>query len=225
MTTTTASPMSKIIPVSDLAWEERQPGIRAKSLWADAATKRRAVMTRIEPGSQLPRHRHVGDELVFVIEGAIADDFGTVTAGNMGYRPNGCVHTVTTKNGATLLAILTGGVEPATERGNAPPSQVFTLSEIPWVDARPGVRQKRIWEDKASERRAILARFEPGATLPPHRHVGDELIFIIEGANADESGVVITGNMNYRPNGCVHTVTTENGATVLAVVWGRTEPV
>jgi hypothetical protein len=27
--------------------------------------------------------------------------------------------------------------------------------------------------------------------------------------------------MNYRPNGCVHTVTTQNGATVLAVVWGR----
>jgi anti-sigma factor ChrR (cupin superfamily) len=223
--TTTTSPLSKIISVSDLQWEERQPGVRAKSLWADAETKRRAVMTRIEPGSQLPRHRHVGDELVFVIEGAIADEFGTVTAGNMGYRPNGCVHTVSTKNGATLLAILTGGVEPATERGNAPPSEIFTLSEIPWVDTRPGVRQKRIWEDKASERRAILARFEPGATLPPHRHVGDELIFIIEGANADESGVVITGNMNYRPNGCVHTVTTKNGATVLAVVWGRTETV
>jgi len=27
------------------------------------------------------------------------------------------------------------------------------------------------------------------------------------------------------PNGCVHTVTTQNGATVLALVWGRTEPV
>ena len=225
MTTTKASPLSKIISVSDIEWEERQPGIRARSLWAEAETKRRAVMTRIEPGSQLPRHRHVGDELVFVIEGAIADEFGTVSAGNVGYRPNGCVHTVSSKNGATLLAILTGGVEPATERGNAPPSQIFTLSEIPWVDARPGVRQKRIWEDKASERRAILARFEPGATLPPHRHVGDELIFVIEGANADESGAVITGNMNYRPNGCVHTVTTKNGATVLAVVWGRTEPV
>jgi len=54
---------------------------------------------------------------------------------------------------------------------------------------------------------------------------GDELIFVIEGANADESGPVATGNMNYRPNGCVHSVTTKNGATVLAVVWGRTEPV
>ena len=222
---TTATPKSRIISISDLPWEDRQPGVKGKDLWADPETKRRAVLTRIEPGAQLPRHRHVGDELVFVIEGAIADDFGTVTTGNMGYRPNGCVHTVSSKNGATVLAILTGGVEPATERGGAPPSEIFALHELSWLEARPGVRQKRIWEDKAGERRAILSRFEPGAMLPPHRHVGDELIFMLEGANADESGPVTTGNMNYRPNGCVHTVTTRNGATVLAVVWGRTEPV
>jgi anti-sigma factor ChrR (cupin superfamily) len=221
---TTRSPLSEIISVSDLPWQERQPGLRMKSIWEHPATKRRALLTRIEPGAELPRHRHVGDELVFVLEGAIADEFGTVTAGNMGYRPNGCVHTISTPNGATALAILTGGVEPATERGSAPPSQVFALSDLPWVETRPGVRQKRIWEDAATERRAILARFEPGATLARHRHVGDELIFLVEGANADESGPVTTGNMNYRPHGCVHTVTTKNGATVLAVVWGRTEP-
>jgi anti-sigma factor ChrR (cupin superfamily) len=222
----TTPPRSRIISLNDLAWQDRQqPGVRMKAIWEDPGTKRRAVMTRLEPGAQLPVHRHVGDELVFVIEGAISDDFGTVTAGNMGYRPDGCVHAVSSRNGATALAIVTGGVEPATERGGGPPSRIFTLSDQPWVDARPGVRQKRIWEDQAGERRAILARFEPGATLPPHRHVGDELIFLIEGANADESGVVATGNMNYRPHGCVHTVTTQHGATVLAVVWGRTEPV
>jgi len=221
----TTTPRSRIISLGDLAWQDRQPGVRTKDIWAHPETKRQALMTRIEPGAQLPQHRHVGDELLFVIEGAVSDDFGTVTAGNMGYRPNGCVHTVSSKNGATVLAILTGGVEPATERGGGPPSRIFTLSDLPWVDTRPGVRQKRIWEDTAGERRAILARFEPGATLPSHRHVGDELIFLVEGANADESGVVATGNMNYRPDGCVHTVTTENGATVLAVVWGRTEPV
>jgi anti-sigma factor ChrR (cupin superfamily) len=148
-----------------------------------------------------------------------------VAAGNMGYRPDGCIHTVSTSNGATVLAIITGGVEPVTARTSGPPSQVFTLSDLPWIEARPGVHHKKIWEDKVNERRAILARFEPGATLARHRHVGDELIFILEGANADESGVVATGNMNYRPNRCVHTVTTKNGATVLAVVWGRTEPV
>lgn len=223
--TTAKTPLSEIISVSDLPWQERQPGVRMKSLWEHPETRRRAVMTRLEPDAKLPLHRHVGDELLFVIEGAVADEFGTVTAGNMGYRPNGCVHSVSAPNGATVFAIITGGVEPVTEHGTAPPSRVFTLSELPWIETRPGVRQKRIWEDKANERRAILARFEPGATLALHRHIGDELIFVIEGANADESGVVTTGNVNYRPNGCVHTVTTKNGATVLAVVWGRTEPV
>jgi anti-sigma factor ChrR (cupin superfamily) len=221
----TTSPRSQILAVSDLGWNEYKPGISFKVLWQDPATKRRAQMTRVAPGAQLPLHRHVGDELIFVIEGAVSDESGVVTAGNVGYRPHGCVHTVTSKHGATVLAVLTGDIEPATERGSAPPSQIFTLSDLPWIEARPGVRQKRIWEDKATERRALLARFEPGATLPPHRHVGDELIFLVEGANADESGVVATGQANYRPNGCVHTVTTHNGATVLAVVWGRTEPV
>lgn len=221
---TTGTPLSRIITLSDLPWQEREPGLRSKTIWEDPPTRRRATLTRIEPAARPPLHRHVGDELLFVVEGALSDDFGTVTAGNMGYRPDGCVHQISTRHGATVLAIITGGVEPVSVRGGGPPSQVFALSDLPWVETRPGVRQKRIWEDKLNERRAILARFEPGATLPRHRHVGDELIFLVEGANADESGIVATGSMNYRPNGCVHTVTTKNGATVLAVVWGRTEP-
>ena len=225
MATVTATPRSQIIAINDLVWQERQPGIRTKTLWADAATKRRAVMNRFDPGVELPRHRHVGDELVIVIEGALRDDFGTLTTGNVGYRPNGCVHRVSTTTGATVLAIVSGDVEPITDGAGGPSSQIFTLSDLPWVEVRPGVRQKRFWEDKAGERRALLAHFDPGAVLASHRHVGDELIFVIEGANADESGTVATGNMNYRPNGCVHTVTTVNGATILAVVWGRTEPV
>jgi anti-sigma factor ChrR (cupin superfamily) len=224
MATAVTTPLSRIIPINDLEWQEGKFGLRMKRLWEDPETKRWAVLSRVEPGTGLPRHRHEGDELVFVVEGSLSDDFGTVTAGNMGYRPNGCVHAVSSKNGATVLAIVTGDIEPTTEGGTTVPSQIFNLSELPWIEARPGVRQKRIWEDKATERRAILARFEPGATLARHRHVGDELIFVIEGANADESGPVMTGNANYRPNGCVHTVTTKNGATVLAVVWGRTEP-
>jgi anti-sigma factor ChrR (cupin superfamily) len=222
---TTMSPRSRIIPVADVEWQERQPGVRQKALWEDPPTKRRAVMSRIEPGAPLPRHRHVGDELVFVMEGALSDDFGTITAGSVGYRPNGCVHAISTKRGATVLAIITGAVEPTQDAAAGPPSRVITVSDLPWAETRPGVRQKRIWEDPAGERRPLLARFEPGATLPPHRHVGDELIFLLEGANEDEAGVVATGNMNYRPNGCVHSVSTKNGATVLACVWGKTEPV
>src|SRR5262249_1466060 len=157
---------SRIISISELPWEDRQPGVKRKLLWQDEATRRQALLTRIEPGAALPRHRHVGDELIFVLEGAIGDDFGLVTAGHMGYRPDGCVHPIAPGQGAAVLAIRPGDGEPAAERGGAPPSQVFALHDLPWLDTRPGVRQKRIWEDKAGERRAILARFEPGATLP-----------------------------------------------------------
>ena len=220
-----ADTSSQIIRISEVEWTSVTPTIKAKPLWSDPATKRRAQLTRFEPGATLPMHRHDGDELLYVVEGSIEDEHGTTTTGNVGYRPDGCIHSVSSKNGATVLAVITGGIEPATEISGAPPSQNFHVSEIAWVDAMAGVRQKPIWHDKETKRRAAMVRFEPGAKLPRHKHVGDELIFVIEGSNADESGEVVAGNLNYRPNGCVHTVTTQHGATVLAVVWGRTEPI
>lgn len=218
-----ASPLSQLITVHEREWQEMQPGVRMKQLWADEATKRRALISKIEPGMQLPLHRHNGDELVYVIEGTLSDESGTVTPGNMGYRPDGCAHTVSTKTGATVLAVITGGIEPITNRGSAPGSQIFKLSDIAWKEARPGIRQKLIWEDTVGKRRVTLGRFEPGALLPLHRHNGDELIFLIEGSNADEVGEVPTGNLSYRPNGCTHTVTSKNGATALAFLWGGAE--
>jgi anti-sigma factor ChrR (cupin superfamily) len=217
------STASQIIRVSERGWEPMSPTIKFKALWSDPATKRRAQITRFEPGATLPMHRHVGDELLYVIEGAISDESGVVPAGSVGYRPDGCVHTVTSKTGATVFAIVTGGIEPVTEIGGAPPSQTIRLSDIAWANAMEGVKQKPIWHDKATKRRAVLVRFEPGAKLPRHRHVGDELIFVIEGSNADESGEVMTGDVNFRPNGCEHTVTTKNGATVFALVSGGVE--
>jgi anti-sigma factor ChrR (cupin superfamily) len=217
------SSRSQLIHVTDVPWQPALPGVRQKALWSDPATKRRAVLSRFEPGAQLPMHRHNGDEILYVIEGAIADEAGTITAGNLGYRPNGCVHNVTSKNGATVLALITGSVEPAKELGGAPRSQVIALSELPWHEALPGVLQKRIWEDKAAGRSAVLARFEPGAQLPRHRHTGEELLYVVEGSHADESGEVTTGNMSLRPTGCVHSVNSRNGALTLAFLWGGIE--
>jgi anti-sigma factor ChrR (cupin superfamily) len=221
------NPRSQIIAVTDIEWKRHEtlPGIRQKALWSDPATQRRAVLSRFEPGASLPMHRHAGDEILYVIEGAIADEAGTVSAGNMGYRPNGCVHNVSSKNGATVMAVVTGGVEPAKELGSGPRSQIFAVSEVPWRDTLPGVRQKLVWEDKAANRRAILALFEPGSALPRHRHTGEELLYMVEGSHADETGEVATGNMSIRPNGCTHSVNSRNGAISLAFLWGGIEMV
>ena len=221
------NPRSQIIAVTDIEWKQHEtlPGIRQKALWSDPATQRRAVLSRFEPGASLPLHRHAGDEILYVIEGAIADEAGTVSAGNMGYRPNGCVHNVRSKNGATVLAVVTGGVEPASELGSGPRSQIFAVSEVPWRDTLPGVRQKLVWEDKAANRRAVLVLFEPGSALPRHRHTGEELLYMVEGSHADETGEVATGNMSIRPKGCTHSVNSRNGAISLAFLWGGIEMV
>ena len=218
-----ADTSSQIIRVNEVEWSQLAPGAKVKVLWTDATTKRRAQIIRFDPGASLPMHRHVGDELLYVIEGSISDEHGTTATGFVGYRPNGCVHNVSSRNGATALAIVTGGVEPASDLAGAPPSQNINPAEIAWAEAMPGVMQKPLWIDKETKRRAALVRFAPGAQLPKHKHVGDELIFVIEGSNADESGEVLTGNLNYRPNGCVHSVTTKNGATIFALVTGGVE--
>src|SRR5258707_10666753 len=115
-----ASNPSQIIQVSELEWQPMTPTIKARMLWSDPATKRRAQITRFEPGATLPMHKHVGDEFLYVIEGAIADEAGITAAGSVGYRPDGCIHSVSSKLGATVFAIITGGVEPATAVGDAP---------------------------------------------------------------------------------------------------------
>jgi anti-sigma factor ChrR (cupin superfamily) len=214
---------SQIIEVSEREWQPMTPTIKAKMLWSDPATKRRVQLTRFEPGATLPMHRHTGDELLYVIEGAISDEAGTVAAGSVGYRPDGCIHSVTSKNGATVFAVITGGVEPAKEVGDAPRSQIIVLSDIPWTDFMPGVRAKHFWSDPPTKRRAIYARWEPGATLPRHKHIGDELLLMIEGSNFDESGELRTGNLAYFPNGCTHTVVSKNGHTAMAFVTGESE--
>lgn len=224
MTMAKDAPLSRIIGISDVDWGDLRPGIKVKALWQDPDTARRAVLLRIDAGSEIPQHKHVGDEFIFVVEGAIEDDYGAVTAGNCGYRPEGCAHTVRSPKGATVFAVISGSTEAADSTAGSPASRVFSLADLEWVESRPGVRQKKIWEDAAQQRRAVLSRFEPGATLPRHRHNGDELILVLEGAVEDEAGPVTAGNMNHRPNGCVHTVTSKNGATVLAQIWGSTEP-
>jgi anti-sigma factor ChrR (cupin superfamily) len=59
--------------------------------------------------------------------------------------------------------------------------------------------------------------------VPRHKHIGDELLFMIEGSNFDESGELCTGNASYFPNGCTHTLVSKNGHTAMAFVTGESE--
>ena len=105
----------------------------------------------------------------------------------------------------------------------APTSLYVDVARQPWVERRAGVHWKVLWEE--GDRRAVLMRYEPGATIPRHRHLGDEQIWVLEGSVVDDTGTCTAGNYARRPPGCVHTVASPKGALVLAVMMAGTEPV
>ena len=104
------TPSTLYVDVAGRGWEERRPGVFWKILWEEG--DRKAVLMRYTPGATIARHRHLGDEQIWVLEGSVSDDTGTCTAGNYARRPPGCVHTVRSERGALVLAIMTGATEP-----------------------------------------------------------------------------------------------------------------
>jgi anti-sigma factor ChrR (cupin superfamily) len=105
-----APAVSLYVDAAGRPWTERRPGVFWKVLWEEGDHK--ALLVRYAPGAAIPRHRHVGDEQVFVLEGSVSDETGTCTAGNYVRRPPGCVHSVRSDGGALVLAILSGGTQP-----------------------------------------------------------------------------------------------------------------
>jgi anti-sigma factor ChrR (cupin superfamily) len=104
---------------------------------------------------------------------------------------------------------------------NAAVSFFVDVAKVDWVERWPGVFWKVLWEE--GNHKAVLMRYAAGATIPRHRHLGDEHIFVIEGSVADDAGVCTAGNYARRPPGCEHTVRSDGGALVFAVTSGPTE--
>jgi anti-sigma factor ChrR (cupin superfamily) len=114
-----SAPASSLyVAAADRPWTERRPGVFWKVLWEEGDHK--ALLVRYAPGAAIPRHRHLGDEQVFVLEGSVSDETGTCTAGNYVRRPPGCVHSVRSDGGALVVAILSGGTQPLPSQDRAP---------------------------------------------------------------------------------------------------------
>jgi anti-sigma factor ChrR (cupin superfamily) len=208
----------------DVAWQEPGPGLRFKPLWEDPPTRRRAYLARLAAGGNLPIHRHLGDELVYVIEGELTDESGTLAAGQASYRPEGCVHSLSTERGTTALIIVTGDMEPVGAGETGPGSLPIDIGRIPWAATGEGLSEKPIWSDGSRGRSMRMLRFEPGTRLPRHRHNGDALLFGIEGETTDETGATRPGYLSYRPDGHVHSLHARHGATMLYYAWGTADP-
>jgi anti-sigma factor ChrR (cupin superfamily) len=90
---------------------------------------------------------------------------------------------------------------------------------LAWSPFRPGVEVHHLWGESPGESAALL-RYAPGATMPCHRHEGHEHVYVLAGAQRDESGLHEEGSYRINLPGSVHTVESAGGCLVL-VVWER----
>ncbi len=96
---------STYLDVAKMDWEPTPfSGVWNKVLYQDPSG-RRTVLTRMEPGAWLPRHRHVGLEQSFILEGSLVDEDGACTAGNFVWRRPGSIHSAWSPDGCLGLGI------------------------------------------------------------------------------------------------------------------------
>jgi anti-sigma factor ChrR (cupin superfamily) len=85
---------------------------------------------------------------------------------------------------------------------------------------QPGVESAWIYGKDGSGPGAALLRYEPGATIPAHRHGGYEHILVLEGAQQDERGRYPAGTLIVNEPGTQHKVSSPDGCLVL-VIWEK----
>jgi predicted ChrR family anti-sigma factor len=83
-----------------------------------------------------------------------------------------------------------------------------------WKPFRPGVTAHWLYkeDDGAS---AVLLRYEPGARVAEHEHVGYEQMLVIEGDEYDEHGSYPAGSFVINPPGTRHSPGSKGGCIAL----------
>jgi anti-sigma factor ChrR (cupin superfamily) len=89
--------------------------------------------------------------------------------------------------------------------------------DIAWEPFRPGVRVHWLYRTGGEGPEAALLRYEPGAAVPLHEHVGWEHILVLAGSQSDGVARYATGALLISPPGTRHAIASDEGCVVLAV--------
>ena len=89
-----------------------------------------------------------------------------------------------------------------------------------WQPFRDGIDAAWLYQNGPHGPAAAYLRYRPGARVPLHWHAGYEHVFVLDGAQSDDSGRYAAGSLVINPPGSSHAVVSEEGCVVL-VVWER----
>lgn len=96
--------------------------------------------------------------------------------------------------------------------------QAERLSETgDWTSFRPGVTAHWLYNEGNGGPSAVLLRYEAGARVALHEHVGYEHMFVIEGDQFDEAGSYPQGSFVIHPPGTRHSPGSKGGCVALLI--------
>lgn len=91
---------------------------------------------------------------------------------------------------------------------------------IAWEPFRDGVMIHRLYGGEDNQPAAALLKYQPGASVPRHRHAGYEHIFVLAGDQRDDNGTYVAGSLLISRPGSEHAVASPSGCVVLAI-WNK----
>ncbi|SES27695.1 cupin domain-containing protein [Rhizobium sp. NFR03] len=92
--------------------------------------------------------------------------------------------------------------------------------DLPFEAFRQGVTIHWIKRFEGDQPGVALLKYEPGASVPHHRHEGLETIFVLDGVQSDETGDYAEGSYIVNAIGTEHSVWSKPGCVVL-IQWDR----
>jgi anti-sigma factor ChrR (cupin superfamily) len=87
--------------------------------------------------------------------------------------------------------------------------------ELAFEYFRPGIRVHWLVRGGEGEPSVAILAYEPGASVPRHRHAGLETIVVLDGVQSDESGDYAAGTVVLNRAGTEHSVWSDAGCVVL----------
>lgn len=187
-------------------------GIERKPLERDGGEVARATtIVRYAPNSSFPTHQHPAGEEILVLDGVFEDETGKYPAGSYLKNPAGTSHAPASGPGCTLFVKL----KHLDLRDQQPVR--LNWNEAQW---RPGLVPglSVLPLDEFETQHTALVRWAPGTVFQPHRHMGGEEIFVIEGALEDEHGVYRAGDWLRSPHASEHNPKSPEGCLIYVKV-------
>ena len=211
-----------LVRAGDSGWRPGPaPGVTARKLHRDRATRRVTALVRMAPGAGYPVHAHADTEELYLLAGELqvgdirlrTGDYCAAVPGSrhvLSVSPMGCTFVVHASEDDRV-----GNDAPGSTKGIV----VVHADDGSWQPGPPdGVSYRVLGKDSARGTLTSLVKMAPGAVIPAHRHHVAEQVYFLEGDGQVAGEVLGPGDYYRVPAGTVHQPsTTRSGCTFLLI--------